>query len=384
MVHMRKFGFVIAASLLMPLAHAAPKAKSYFVYIGTYTNNTTSKGIYVYRLNPATGEVTDIGLAAETTSPSFLAADPKGRFVYAVNEIGDYKGEKAGSVSAFSVDPKTGKLTFLNAVSTKSPGPCHLAVDKTAKTLLVANYSGGSVTAFPIGADGKVGESTSFDQHTGSGPDAKRQEAPHAHCANISANNKFAMVNDLGLDKVFVYKLDAAGSKISPNSPATASVKPGSGPRHFAFHPNNKNAYVINEMASTVTGFDYDARKGALKEIQTISTLPADYKGDTTTAEIFVHPSGKFLYGSNRGHDSIAVFSIDAAGKLTYVENTSTQGQVPRGFGIDPTGKYLIAGNQKTDNVVVFAIDQATGKLKATGKTMTVGAPVSVMFVAAK
>ncbi|MBV8818512.1 MAG: lactonase family protein, partial [Acidobacteriaceae bacterium] len=297
-------GWLVCFAVMPAFARAAA-TNSYLVYVGTYTNNTNSKGIYVYRFNPSSGELTSIGLAAETPSPSFLASDRKGRFVYAVNEIGQYQGEKAGSVSAFSVDPKSGMLTLLNTVSTKGPGPCHLMVDNSGKTLVVANYSGGSVAAFPIADDGKIGESSWFDQHTGSSADPQRQTAPHAHCTMISPNNRFTMVADLGLDKVFVYKLDAAAAKLSANDPATASVKPGSGPRHFAFHPKNKYAYVINEMASTVTGFRYDANRGTLTEIQTVSTLPAGFKGESTTAEIFVHPNGRFLYGSNRGHDSI-------------------------------------------------------------------------------
>ncbi len=379
-------GALIAATILAMLTAdaACGKAKTFLVYIGTYTEDTKSKGIYAYRLDAASGEVTSLGLEAETINPSFLAADRGGRFLYAVNEISEYKGQKAGSVSAFGMDSKTGKLTFLNTVSTKGDGPCHLMVDNTAKTLVVANYGGGSAAAFPIAGDGKLGESSSFDQHSGSSADPQRQKSPHAHCAMISPNNRFAMVADLGLDRVFVYRLTPGTATIAPNDPPFASVAAGAGPRHFAFHPKGKRAYVINEMGSTVTAFDYDEKRGSLKEIQTISTLPKDFKGESSTAEIFVHPSGKFLYGSNRGHDSIAVFSIDSAGKLTAVEHVSTQGQVPRGFAIDPTGGYLFAANQKSDNVVVFRIDPGTGKLTSTGKTLTVGAPVSVMFVPAQ
>ena len=360
-------------------------AKSYIVYIGTYTNDGKSKGIYAYRFDPGNGELSPLGLQAETVNPSFLAADPSGRFLYAVNEISDYQGQKAGSVSAFAMDRSTGKLTVLNTVSTKGDGPCHLMVDRTSKTLVVANYGGGSAASFPIGADGRLGEAASFDQHKGSSVDPERQKAPHAHCAMVSPNNRFVMVNDLGLDKVLVYKLNAAAGTITPNDPPSASVEPGSGPRHFAFHPNSKYAYAINEMKSTVTAFQYDAKKGALKPTQTISTLPADFHGSTSTAEIFVHPNGRFLYGSNRGHDSIAVFSIDpATGKLTAVDHTSTQGKTPRGFALDPSGRYLIAANQNSSTIVLFKIDQTTGKLTATGKTFEVGSPVSVTFVPAK
>ena len=359
------------------------KAKSYLVYLGTYTTGS-SKGIYAYRFSPSTGDLAPLGLVAETPSPSYLAADRKGNFLYAVNEVDNFEGKKAGSVSAFRLDRVSGKLTFLNTVSTRGDGPCHLMVDKTGKTLLVANYGGGSVAAFPIGADGRLGAAAGFDQHAGTGANPERQTGPHAHCANISPNNKFAMVADLGLDKVFVYKLDPAKAALTPNDPPFASVAAGAGPRHFDFHPNGRHAYAINELQSTVTAFDYDGKRGALKEIQTVSTLPPDFKGSSSTAEIFVHPSGRFLYGSNRGHDSIAVFSIDAEGKLKLLEDVSTLGQVPRGFAIDPTGRYLVAANQKTDNVVVYKIDGSTGRLSPTGKTVSLGSPVSVMFVAGK
>ena len=373
----------ILLALCSSFVHGAVvKPKSYLVYVGTYTKGE-SKGIYAWRFEPSTGDLTPLGLEAETESPSFLASDMESRFLYAVNEIGDYQGNKAGSVSAYAIDRASGKLTFLNTVSTKGPGPCHLAVDHTGKTLVVANYSGGSVAAFPIQPDGRLGEAATFDQHSGKGPNAERQEGPHAHCAMISPDNKFAIVADLGLDKVFVYKMNPATASLTQNSPPFANVAAGAGPRHFAFHPNGKSAYVINELQSTVTAFRYEKR-GALHEIQTISTLPADFNGASSTAEVFVHPNGRFLYGSNRGHDSIAVFSINGSGKLTLVEHVSTQGQVPRGFALDPTGHYLFAANQKTGNVVVFRIDMKTGKLTATGRTMTIDSPVSVLFVPAK
>lgn len=376
----RTFRTVSALLLLNACALAAPNPKQYLVYVGTYTNGS-SKGIYAYRLNPATGELTSLGLEAETTNPSYLAADRKGQFLYAVNEIGEFEGKKAGSVSAFRIDRTTGKLTFLNVVSSEGADPCHLMLDKTGRTLLVANYSGGSVAALPVGAGGKLGAAAGFDQHSGTGTNPARQDGPHAHCANVSQNNKFAVVADLGLDKLFVYRLDPASARLTANPPAAVSLAPGSGPRHFDFHPNGRFGYSINEMKSTVTAFTYDGKVGGLKELETVSTLPAGFAGENTTAELFVHPGGRFLYGSNRGHDSIAVFAIGGDGKLTPVEHVPTQGVTPRGFAIDPSGRYLIAVNQKSENLVMFKIDAASGKLTPTGTNLKVGTPVSVTFV---
>jgi 6-phosphogluconolactonase len=314
-----------------------------------------------------------------------LAGDRSGRFLYAVNEIGDYEGKSAGSVSSFAMDRSTGKLTPLNTVSSKGSGPCHLTVDKTGKTLVVANYDGGSVAAFPIGPDGKLGESSYFDQHTGKGANAERQEKPHAHCAIVSPNNRFVFVADLGLDKIFSYRLDPATAKLTPNNPPTASVNAGAGPRHFVIHPNQHFAYVINEIQNTITAFRYDNNRGTLTETQTITTLPADFHGENTTAEIAVHPNGKFVYGSNRGHDSIAVYSIDrSSGKLALLEHVPTQGKSPRNFEIDPTGNYLLAANQVTGNIVEFRIDTKTGKLTPTGTTLNIPAPVALLFVPMK
>ena len=378
---------LLVAGVLSPAAFAAKakKAKSYLMYVGTYTDKgSSSKGIYAFRFNPSDGELKPLGLEAETTSPSFLATDPRGLYLYAVNEVNTFDGQKSGSVSAFTLDDTTGALKPLNTVASGGSGPCHLMVDATTKMLVVANYGSGSAAAFPIGPDGRLGNRSAFDQHTGSSVDKQRQGGPHAHCAMISPDNKFVMVADLGLDKVFVYKLDPSTGALIPNTPPTASVAAGAGPRHFAFHPNSKYAYVINEMGSTVTAFRY-AKTGSLTEIQTVSTLPADFKGESTTAEVFVHPNGKFLYGSNRGHDSIAVFSIDSGtGKLTPVEHVSVQGKTPRNFAIDPTGKFLFAANQDSNNIVAFSIDPKTGKLTPTGKTYAVDKPVSLIFVASK
>jgi 6-phosphogluconolactonase len=371
------------AEPLLPELALKPKAGKFWVYVGTYTGDS-SKGIYRFVFDPATGELTDKALAGEVNSPSFLAIHPSQKFLYSVNEIGEFEGKKTGGVTAFAIDLKSGDLKLLNQQSSGGPGPCHLTVDKQGKNVLAANYNGGSVCALPINAEGKLAEASAFIQHKGTGFDKDRQDAPHAHSINLDAANQFAFAADLGLDKVFVYKFDPAKGTLTANDPAAASVAPGSGPRHFAFHPNGRHAYVINELKSTVTAFDYDPKKGELKEVQTISTLPEGYKGNTTTAEVVLHPSGKFLYGSNRGHDSIAIFSVDAkTGKLTVVGHQGKDIKIPRNFVIDPTGGYLLVANQDSDSIVVFRIDPNTGDLTPTGHKVEVGKPVCLRMIRA-
>lgn len=363
------------AALSLPLPAAAAE---YITYIGT--GGRESKGIYAFRFDSKSGKLDPIGLVAETRRPSFVALHPNRRFLYAVSE------SNSGAVSAFSIDAKTGKLTLLNTVSSKGAGPCYVQVDHAGKNVLVANYGGGSVAVLPIDADGKLRESVSFVQHTGAVADVKRQGGPRAHSFNPSPDNRFAVAADLGLDELLVYRFDAAAGTIAPNDPPFAKVAPRSGPRHFAFHPSGKFAYAINEISCTVTAFGYDARNGVLKEIQTTSTLPKDVKvtDALSTAEVQVHPSGKFLYGSNRVHDSIAVFSIASNGTLTLLENVPTQGKIPRNFGIDPTGSFLLAANQDSNTIVVFRIDKKTGRLTPTGQTVEVPTPMCVKFLAVK
>ncbi len=359
----------------------APKS-NYLVFVGTYTEKE-SKGIYVYRLDAASGQLTALGLAAETTNPSFLAVDPSRHFLYAVNELPKYKGQASGAVSAFAIDRQTGKLSQLNEVASRGADPCYIALDKTGKHVLVANYTGGSVAVFPVLKDGRLGEASAFVQHAGSGPNRERQEGPHAHWIEVTANNRFAIAADLGLDKVMVYRFDPKTGSLTPNNPAFAKVDPGAGPRHAAFHPNGRFAYVINELHSSITNFSYDAGRGELNTLQTVSTLPKDFSGSNDTAEIQVHPNGKFLFASNRGHDSIAVFSIDQhKGRLTLVDHFSTQGKTPRNFEIDPSGSRLFVANQGSGNIVVFRIDQETGRLTSTGQVLNVPSPVCVKFVA--
>ncbi len=353
--------------------------RKYAVYFGTYTKGK-SKGIYRALFDAVTGKLGEPELAAETTNPSFLAIHPSRKFLYAVGELA---GKKGGAICAFAIEP-SGKLTLLNQQSTVGAGPCYVGLDNAGKHALVANYGGGSVAVLPIGADGKLGEAGAFVQHVGSSVNPKRQQGPHAHSFFLDPANRFAFAPDLGLDKVMIYKFDTEKGTLTPNDPAFGAVAAGSGPRHFTFHTNGKFAYVINEMLCTVTAFRYDAVRGALSEIQTITTLPA---GETvqpnySTAEIRVHPSGRFLYGSNRGHNTIAVFTIDSeTGKLTPVQHAPTLGEMPRNFNFDPSGSWLICGHNNSDLVYVFRIDPATGKLTPTGQSIEVSMAVCVKFL---
>ncbi|MDG3007903.1 lactonase family protein [Paludisphaera mucosa] len=380
----RAFACVLLAGTIMAASDALG-AEKYWAYVGTYTNSKTSpsEGIYKLEFDPATGSLTPKGVAARAADPSFLAVHPSGKFLYAVDEVGDFEGQKAGGVSAFALDPATGDLKLLNQQSSKGDYPCHLAVDPQGKAVVAVNYGGGSVACLPIEPDGSLRPASSFIQHHGKSVDPDRQGAPHAHSVNFDPTGKLALVADLGLDKVLIYDLDAAAGKLTPHDPAFAEVQSGSGPRHLAWHPSGRFAYVITEMGGTVAVFDYDKAKGSLKEVQAIRTLPGDYKGKAGCAEVVVHPSGKFVYGSNRGHDSLAIYEVDpATGKLTAAGWKPTGGKNPRNFVIDPTGGYLLAENQDSNTIVVFRIDPATGGLTAVGEPVSIPKPVCIRFVA--
>ena len=348
------------------------------VYFGTYTGGqNSSKGVYRSTLDLATGKLSEPVLAAEAQNPSFLEIHPNGRFLYAVSESGG-----AGKVSAYTIDKETGGLVLLNQAPSGGSGPCHVNIDHTGKNALVTNYGSGSASVIPIEQDGRLAKPTGFVQHEGSSVNPNRQKGPHAHSVNLSPDNRFAFVADLGIDKIMIYRLDAEKGTLVPNNPPFVRLKPGSGPRHFAFHPNGKFAYVINELACTVTAFAYEPASGTLSEFQTIPTLPADFGGSSSCAEVRVHPNGKFLYGSNRGHDSIAVYRIDPAkGTLALVEHESADIKTPRNFNIDPTGTFCLVANQGSDSVAVFHINQATGGLEPTGHKISIGKPVCVRFL---
>ena len=357
--------------------------QNWFVYVGTYTAGRESKGIYGYRFDAATGSLEAMGEPAEIDSPSFLAFDPDFRCLYAIGEVSEYEGVPGGAVYAYSVDRESGALTFLNHQSSVGRGPCHLVVEATGKYVLVANYGGGSVAMLPLEAGGALGPASDFVQHEGSSVDASRQQEPHAHSIFSDPGNRHAYAPDLGIDRVVIYDLDLAAGRLVPNDHHGA-VAPGAGPRHFEFHPNGRFAYVINEMGSTVTAYDYDGGSGRLDEIQTLSTLPAGFSDTSHTADIHATRSGKFLYGSNRGHDSIAMFAIvENNGRLEFLGTEPTQGVNPRNFAIDPTDKFLLAANQDSDNIVSFRIDQTSGGLEPTGATLAAPAPVCLKFMPA-
>jgi 6-phosphogluconolactonase len=379
----RLFAFLVLAASLVTLALATPAPEpaagtDHLALVGTYTGKTGSKGIYAYDFDSATGKLALKGVAAETPSPSWVAIHPSGKFAYAANETGP-----RSTITAFSIDAKSAKLTQLNQLSALGEDPCYLSFDKTGKFLFAANYTSGNVVVFPILSDGKLGEHTANVKDAGTlGPNKERQEAPHAHWVQISPDNRFVFVSDLGLDAILSYRFDVAKGTLTANDPPAAKLTAGAGPRHLAFSPNGKNIYVVSELNSTVTGFSYDASKGALHELQILSTLPNGFVGRNDDAEITVHPNGKWLFASNRGHDTIAVFAVNPAdGTLTHTREYPTGGKEPRHFTIDPTGQYLLAENQNSNSIVVFRIDSSTGALSQVSLTEDIPSPVCLAFL---
>jgi len=372
---------LILPILAMTGTRNSQAAAEYLLFVGTYTQKD-SKGIYAYRFEPASNTLISLGLVAETLNPSFLAIDPTEKFLYAANELEKYKGESSGSVSAFAINRGSGKLSLLNEVSSRGTDPCYVSLDQSGKYVLVANYGSGSVAAFPVLNDGSLGKASAFFQHTGSGPDRERQEGPHAHWIGVTPDNRFAMAADLGIDQVLVYRFNEKTGTLSPNHPASVAMEPGSGPRHLDFHPNGKFAYVLSELHSKINVFSYDSRQGTMQPLQHIATVPKEFSGTNYPAEIRVHPNGRFLFASNRGHDSIVVFSIDQEkGTLSLVGHFSTQGKKPRNFEIDPSGANLFVANQESGNVVIFNIEQTTGKLTPTGQVLHIDSPVCLKFM---
>ena len=363
------------------------RANETLVYVGTYTGEQ-SRGIYLFRLetqNPQDSQnalLVPLGLAAEIASPAFLEIDAKRRLVFAVNETNEMNGRPTGGVSAFSVDPATGKLKLLNQRSSMGTGPCHLLLDRTGRHVFVANYGSGSVAVLPVASDGRLGEASDVVQHEGKSVNPQRQEGPHAHCVTLDPANRFLFVCDLGLDKVMIYKFDAESGKLTPNEPAFAAVAPGAGPRHMVFRPDGRFAYVVNELNSTITAFSYDADAGALKELQTVSSLPEDYDGPNTCAEIGIHPSGKYVYASNRGHDSVVLLAVDREkGTLSYIAEQTSGGKTPRHFGIHPAGTHLAIANQNSDTLLLCRVDEATGRLKPSGVFAEAPTPSCIQFL---
>ena len=349
------------------------------VYIGTYTTGK-SKGIYLYRLNLATGDFKLAGTTGPVVNPSFLSLSPDERFLYAVNEVDEFAGAKSGAVSAFAVEQKTGTLRLLNQQPSLGASPCYVEIDAQGRFVLTANYGTGNVSVFPVQRDGSLGKAIDMHQDRGSGPNRERQEGPHAHCIVLDRSNRSAYSCDLGTDRIMIYRFDNRSGKLVPAEPPFVELKPGAGPRHFTIHPTGNYAFVINELHSTVTAFARDKVTGRLTALKTLSTLPADFTGENTGADIHVSADGRFLYCSNRGHDSVGIFSVDQKGGLTAVGHESTRGRTPRNFGIDPTGRFLLAANQNSDNVVVFRRDENTGRLNIATQ-VEVPSPVCVKFM---
>ncbi|NEU68735.1 lactonase family protein [Spirosoma agri] len=346
------------------------------MYVGTYSLRG-SEGIYVFEFDRKAGTMQQLQAVSNAKSPSFLALHPSGNYLYSVNEGAD----KLGGVSSYSVDKATGKLQFMNGQSSLGGGPCHISVDQTGKTAFVSNYGGGSLAVLPIGADGKLKVATDSVQDAGTGPNTQRQDKAHVHSATLAPDNRFVYVADLTTDKLNIFETDVKASTVKPASTPYATVKPGSGPRHFTFHPNGKYAYLVEELSSSVAVFSRNPKTGELTLIQDgIKTLPADFTDSNTSADIHIDPSGKFLYQSNRGYNGLAIFTIGSDGKLTKVGDQPTEGKTPRNFLIDPKGEFVFVAHQDSDNITIFKRDQKTGKLTYTGQSVKVPAPVCVIM----
>ena len=358
-------------------AQKSTRGTHYLALVGAYTNKTSSKGIYAFDFDSESGQLTPTGVAAETPNPSWVAIHPNGKWVYAANESG-----KQSTITAFSLDAKTARLTQLNQLPALGEDPCYLSFDKTGKFLFVANYTSGNVVVFPILADGKLGEHTASVKDAGTpGPNKERQGGPHAHWVQASGDNRFVFVSDLGLDAILIYRFDASKGTLTPGNPASAKLAAGAGPRHVAFSPNGKFVYAVSELNSTVTAFSYDASNASFHELQITSTVPELFTGRNDTAEIAVDPTGKWLFASNRGHDSIAVFAIQPDGTLRRAGDYPTGGKEPRHFAIDPTGHFLLAENQNSNTINVFRIDLSTGTLTGVSQAADISSPVCLAFV---
>lgn len=371
-------GLGLLGAIAFPIT-AQRNTRERTLYVGTYTAGK-SEGIYVYRMDQMTGELRAVS-SIKSINPSFLAIEASKRYLYAVNEVNDFEGNPTGAVSSFAIHPDMGQLEFINQQPSSGGDPCHLTIDRQRKSVLVANYTGGNISVLPIARDGSLGAPIDVEQHEGSGP-KEQQKGAHAHCIILDRFNRHAFAADLGIDKVMIYRFDRLTGKLSPGKQPSATLHSGAGPRHLTFHPNGKYLYVINELDSSLTTFKYDASSGTLRPFETISTLPRDFSGTSYCADVHVSPSGRFLYGSNRGHNSIVVFEIDnRSGRLRQIEHVSTEGKWPRNFTIDPSGRFLLVANQHTDNVVTFKIDPQSGRLTPTGQIAEIPTPVCLKFL---
>ncbi len=380
---MRNNFLIISLLLLLMVQHnttgaeRAENDEQFYLFIGAYTDSD-EEGISIFQFDASDGELTYLTSAKGIKNPSYLAINEKKNLLIAVNEISNFNGENSGSVSSFRINPLTGSLTLLSQVPSGGGSPCYVSINKSATLAFVANYSGGNVSVFPM-KDGKLSNFSNLKQHSGSGA-TDRQKAPHAHSIVLEPNENFALAVDLGIDQVITYSIDEKKGLLSAENQYV--LDPGSGPRHMEFHPNKRLAFVINELNSTITSCSYDAKKGSLSTVSRVSTLPSDFEGENYCADIHVSPGGKFLYGSNRGHDSMVIFQIDPeSGTLTYVGHQSVKGNWPRNFMIDPTGKFLLVANQNSNNVVVFKIDAETGQLRSNGVEVQVNKPVCLKMM---
>lgn len=371
-------------SSLLPLtliAATTMSAASQLIFIGTYTpKGGASRGIYSVRLDTITGALSEPVLAAEAASPTFLALHPDGRVLYALSETDTVQGKPGGGATAFQIDPVAGRLVPLNVQSTGGIACAHLGLDPAGKTLVLASYNGGQVTSFPLASDGSISPRASTQVLTGPlGPNKARQDKPHPHSVTFSPDNRFAYVCDLGLDKIFCYRLDPATATLTPAGDFPTA--PGAGPRHSKFSADGRYFYVINELDGTIATYACNPATGALTVKQVVSTLPDGFSGNNTCAEIRLHPNGRFVYGSNRGHDSLAVFARNPAdGTLARIEIVPCGGGHPRNFALSPDGNWLVCANRDSNNLVVFKVDPATGRLTATGHTAKVPQAVCVLF----
>ena len=362
-------------------SHEQSKPDDELLYVGTYTEGTKSDGIYLVHMDPRSGKLRRVGSVIAGANPSFIAIHPNGRVLYAVNEVDKYNGEASGAVSAFGIASESGELTRRNEQPSEGAAPCYVSVDRSGRVVLVANYNGGSVALLPIEADGSLAPAAQVEKHTGRGPNAERQEAAHAHCIVADPSNRFVLAADLGVDRVYVYRLDVDARSLRRVEGGDAVMRPGAGPRHIVFHPTLPLVFVTNELDSTVAALRFDAERGALSPLDVRSTLPAGWAGTNYPADIHIAPSGRALYVSNRGHNSVAVFSVaELTGALALEQVVSTEGDWPRNFTLDPTGRWLLVANQRSDSVVVFARDEKNGRLTPTRERIALPSPVSLKF----
>ena len=375
-------GFVACARSSQTLSRAQEsQPDDALLYIGTYTEGTRSEGIYLIRMDRRSGKLRRVGSVDAGANPSFLTIHPNSRVLYAVNEVDTHNGKPTGAVSAFAIASNTGALTRLNEQRSEGGAPCFVSVDRSGRVVLVANYNGGSVALLPIQSDGALAPATKVVQHTGAGPNTERQAAAHAHCILADPSNRFALAADLGADRVFVYRLDLDDKSVRHVEGGDAVMRPGAGPRHIAYHPTLPLVFVANELDSTVATLRFDAERGALSLVDSHSTIPSGWSGTNYPADIHVAPSGRALYVSNRGHSSIAVFSVaESTGALTLDQVISTEGDWPRNFTLDPTGRWLLVANQRSDSVIVFARDPKTGRLTPTRERIALPSPVCLRF----